>query len=103
MDLSNNYNEDSNTWVVKLSGEVDIYNSSQLKNQIDKLIDQRSGNITLDCTNLTYIDSTGLGVLIGILKRVKEYGGKINIRNLKPYIKKIFVITELDKVFSIEV
>ncbi len=103
MDLFNNYNEVNNTWEVKLSGEVDIYNSPQFKEQMVKLIDQKNGNITLDCTDLTYIDSTGLGVLIIILKRVREYGGRIRITNLKPYIKKIFVITELDKVFNIEV
>ncbi|MGI6114141.1 MAG: STAS domain-containing protein [Mahellales bacterium] len=102
MNLSNNYNEVNNTWEVKLSGEVDIYNSPNFKHQMTMLIEQKNGNIILDCTDLTYIDSTGLGVLISILKRVREYGGRIYITNLKPYIKKIFVITELDKVFSIE-
>ena len=61
----------------------------------------------IDCKELKYIDSTGLGVLIGVLKRIKDNNGNdsgnITITNLKPYIEKIFKITGLDKIFLIEV
>ena len=68
-----------------------------------QLITQKNADVVLDAKNLNYIDSTGLGVLVSILKEVKAYGGKIIIKHLKPYIAKIFTITGLDNVFSLEV
>lgn len=102
MTIEQKFKDSSNTWEVKLYGEVDIYNAPQLKESLLNLIDERQGNIVIDCENLKYIDSTGLGVLISVLKRVKEYDGTIGITNLKPYINKIFTITGLDKVFILE-
>lgn len=103
MDIHQIWNADCNEWNISLSGEIDIYNAPELKESLLKLIDQNKGDINVECSELKYIDSTGLGVLISALRRVKEYDGNITIRNLKPYINKIFVITGLDKVFSITV
>jgi anti-sigma B factor antagonist len=66
-------------------------------------MDEKGGNMIIDCQDLKYIDSTGLGVLISALRRVKDHDGTITIRGLKPYIQKIFGITGLDKIFSLEV
>ena len=102
MTTGNKYNDVSKTWEVELSGEIDIYNAPELKETFFELLDKKQGNILIDCKNLSYIDSTGLGALISVLKRVKEYDGVIEIINLKPYINKIFTITGLNKVFIIE-
>ncbi|MBT3318203.1 MAG: STAS domain-containing protein [Clostridia bacterium] len=101
--LDANYNESNNRWDVNLYGEVDIYNADSLKNELHSLIAEKSADIVLDCTNLKYIDSTGLGVLVNALKKVKETEKSIRIVNLKPYIAKIFTLTGLDKIFVIEV
>jgi anti-sigma B factor antagonist len=101
MDAS--YDESTGKWDVRLYGEVDIYNADSLKSQLHSLADQKKADIVLDCTNLKYIDSTGLGVLVSALKRVREADKHISIINLKPYIAKIFTLTGLDKVFKIEV
>ncbi len=103
MDIREKYDLDTKTWHISLNGEVDIYNAPELKEKLHKLVEQHTGDFILNCQNLTYIDSTGLGVLISALRRVKEYDGEIAITNLKPYIHKIFVITGLDKIFTIEV
>lgn len=102
MTIEQKFNDISNTWEVKLNGEIDIYNAPELKERLLELIEKRQGSIIIDCEDLKYIDSTGLGALISVLKRVKEYDGNIEIVNLKPYINKIFTITGLDKVFIIE-
>jgi len=96
------FDEEVKSWIVKIDGEVDIYNAPQLKEQLIKLLDDRKANVILQCEDLKYIDSTGLGVLISALKRVKDYNGDITIMGLKPYIRKIFSITGLDKIFTIE-
>ena len=101
--LDANYDESQDKWDVQLYGEVDIYNADSLKSELHSLIEEQSADIQLDCTNLKYIDSTGLGVLVSALKKVKESEKKICIVNLKPYIAKIFTLTGLDKIFEIEV
>lgn len=101
--LDANYDENNNRWDVNLYGEVDIYNADSLKNELQSLIAEKSADIVLDCTNLKYIDSTGLGVLVNALKKVEETENSIRIVNLKPYIAKIFTLTGLDKIFVIEV
>lgn len=103
MNIKEKFVSDTNTWHVSLNGEIDIYNAPQLKENLHKLLEQHEGNIIMDCEDLKYIDSTGLGVLISALGRVKQYNGDFIIKHLKPYIHKIFVITGLDKIFTIEV
>ena len=97
------YDEKSDKWNVQLYGEVDIYNADSLKSELHALIDERQADIVLDCTNLNYIDSTGLGVLVSALKKIREADKQISIVCLKPHIAKIFTLTGLDKVFEIGV
>jgi anti-sigma B factor antagonist len=101
--LDANYDESLNRWDVHLYGEVDIYNAESLKSELHAMIDEKKADIVLDCASLKYIDSTGLGVLVSALKKVKEANKQISIINLKPFIAKIFTLTGLDKIFLIEV
>lgn len=84
---------------VSISGEVDIYTSQELKEKLYGIADSAQSDIRIDCRNLNYIDSTGLGIFVGTLKRAKQHDRKIYIDNLKENIKKLFIITGLDKVF----
>lgn len=86
---------------IKPLGEVDIYTSPELKSKIFKLIDERNTDLLIDGEGLEYIDSTGLGVLMSIYKKLQEKGLKLTIINLKPNIYKLFDITGLNKVFNI--
>ena len=86
--------------VIKLFGEVDMFNAGEFK-KIFSPNDSRE--IIVDCENLDYIDSTGLGALVSVLKKAKEFGGTVRIIGLKPQIYKLFELTELDSIFDIEV
>jgi len=86
---------------IKPIGEVDIYTSPELKNQIFALIEERNNDIIIDCESLDYIDSTGLGVLMSIYKKMQANSLNLEIINLKPNIYKLFDITGLNKVFNI--
>jgi anti-sigma B factor antagonist len=90
--------------VVKISliGEVDIYTASSLKEKLYSIIDQVNMDLRIDCSELNYIDSTGLGIFVGTLKKAKQNDKKIYITNLKENIKKLFLITGLDKLFILE-
>lgn len=102
LDTTVNYDHEKNYWVVKPDGEVDIYTSPKMKEVLIDSLKEKDADILIDCNNLEYVDSTGLGVLISVLKRVRESGNNIIITNLKPNIRKLFDITGLDKVFIIE-
>ncbi len=88
--------------VVYLSGELDIYTAGKFKEKIYAVADFIEADLIIDCKELNYIDSTGLGIFVGTLKRLKQRNRKIYLSNLKENIKKLFMITELDKVFNIK-
>lgn len=83
-----------------LHGDIDLYNVNELKEQLQNC---KSANILIDAADLQYIDSTGLGVLVSSLNKLREKNGTIRIEGLKPHIYKIFALTSLDKIFDIEV
>lgn len=93
--------QDGNATIVDLAGEIDVYTSPKVKDALGELIDAGRYHLVIDLEKVRYIDSTGLGVLIGALKRVREHGGSIGIVCTNPQIKKIFEITGLVKIFAI--
>lgn len=97
------YKNDGGISVIKIKGEVDIYTAAEFKKQINAAIEEGCGDIHIDCSQLNYMDSTGLGVLIGALKRLREQGRNIHLKNLQPNVQKLFKITGLDKIFILEV
>ena len=102
MDIKVNVREAQvDTYVVDLNGEIDVYTSPKVKDAIGDLIDKGHYNLVINLEKVRYIDSTGLGVLIGGLKRVREHGGTVNLVCTNPQIKKIFDITGLVKIFGI--
>jgi anti-sigma B factor antagonist len=87
---------------VYIMGEIDIYTSRDLKEKLYGLIDSAKTDLKINCKELNYIDSTGLGIFVGALKKSKQYGKNIILLNLKDNIRKLFTITGLDKLFVIE-
>lgn len=92
---------DSKTQAVEVQGEIDVYTSPRVKETIHELIDAGHFNLVVNLDGVRYIDSTGLGVLIGALKKVNEKNGKIVLIITDPQINKIFNITGLVKIFPI--
>jgi len=86
---------------INLEGEIDVYTSPKLKEKILELIDGGEVSFVVNLERVTYIDSTGLGVLIGALKRTREKRGSLYLIYSNPRLKRIFEITGLDKNFSI--
>jgi len=100
--LSAVYNEEKNVWCARAEGEVDIFNSNTFRDGLLALLAETQAGIIIECTDLKYIDSTGLGALVSVLKNVKAGGGSITLRNLKPSLAKLFKITSLDKSFIMD-
>jgi anti-sigma B factor antagonist len=96
------YSEAKRRWELVVDKDMDLYAVPELKRAILECIDQRKADIHLDATGMGYIDSTGLGVLVSSLNRVREYGGSIYIKGLRPHIRRIFHLTGLDGAFVLE-
>ena len=101
-EITHHFDMSKNTWNVSLSGEIDIFNSADMKAELLKLLDEKNAHLVIECSKLEYIDSTALGVLVAILKNVKLYSGEMRLINVRPNLLKLFKITNLDKVFIIE-
>lgn len=101
LSIEKRYLAEKNMWDIKVSGEVDIYTSDKMKETLHDMIAERKSEIQIDCTDLTYIDSSGLGVLIGILKKLKEDDKNLVIFNARSNILKLLNITGLDKIFVV--
>jgi anti-sigma B factor antagonist len=87
--------------VVAVAGELDVATAPELREALYRVIEQQPSLVVVDLAAMDFIDSTGLGVLVGALKRVKEQDGALELRSLSPSAKRVFEITGLSKAFTI--
>jgi anti-sigma B factor antagonist len=92
---------DDGTYVISLTGEVDLYTAPEFKQQLLNVIAEGGKDVVVDFTNTTFIDSTTLGVLVGGVKRLRAEEGRLSLVCSDRNITKIFEITGLDRVFTI--
>lgn len=88
-------------YLIELIGDLDIYNNKKFKEKLADIYEDLDKDIVVDCSKLEYIDSTGLGSFISLLKLTRDEEKEITVKNLKKNIKKVFKITDLDKLFNI--
>lgn len=101
MDLDVETGERDGETVVSLRGEIDVYTAPRLRQTLIDLIEKGATRIVVDMAAVDFLDSTGLGVLVGGLKRVKAKEGTLKLVVSQEKILKIFDITGLTKVFPI--
>jgi anti-sigma B factor antagonist len=86
--------------VVAVSGELDIYASPRLRGTLVDLVQAGARQLVVDTSDVTFIDSTGLGVLIGILKRVRAAGGQLRVVACGEAVLRMLRVTGLHQVFA---
>lgn len=86
---------------VRLAGEVDIASAPALRKEIDTLFVSGCSSLVVDLGDVVFIDSSGLGVLIGALRRAKERGGSVSVVGASDDVARLFSITGLDGLFGI--
>lgn len=89
------------TCLMEIEGEVDVYTAPQLKQDIVDVAERGVKHLIINLSKVEYLDSTGLGVLIGGLKRLREGKGNLVLVGPGMRILRIFEITGLDKIFDI--
>ena len=87
--------------VLDIIGEIDLYNASEIKLMIQKLIDNQKYDIIINLEKVSYIDSSGIGALISSLSSLKKYQGNMKIINLLASVKRVFELTKLMSFFDI--
>jgi anti-sigma B factor antagonist len=101
LELDINTEHDASMCTLTLNGEVDVYTAPDLKKQLNDAIQSGCVNVIVDLEGVSFIDSSGLGVLVSALRRAREHDGAVRIVCTRENILKIFRITGLDKVFPI--
>jgi anti-sigma B factor antagonist len=101
VDLSLETRQENDRTVVEVGGEIDVYTAPKLRECISGLVDAGQRQIIVDLEQVEFMDSTGLGVLVGALKRVRTVDGNLDLVCTQERLLKIFRITGLSKVFPI--
>ena len=101
MDLSLTTRTEGDRTVVTVGGEIDVYTAPKLREQLVDLVNAGQYHLVVDMEQVEFLDSTGLGVLVGGLKRVRNHDGSLQLACTQEKILKIFRITGLTKVFPI--
>ena len=101
MDLTLATREADGKTVVTVGGEIDVYTAPKLRDKITELVAAGVYDIVVDMGAVEFLDSTGLGVLVGGLKKVRAHDGSMRLICNQERLLKIFRITGLAKVFAI--
>lgn len=95
LNLRNYTTSDEKAIVLEVQGEVELHNAQQLRSQLHRLCESPRPRVIVDLSQVSFIDSTGIGVLVGALKRARESAGDLIIVGAKDRVHRIFEITGL--------
>lgn len=87
--------------VLKLDGEVDIYTAGKLREAVNEAVEAGNYRLAVNLADMEFMDSSGLGVLIAALKRVKEHEGELVLVSPRDQMRRILNLTGLDKILTI--
>lgn len=91
----------NNVTVVRVEGQLIVANRHELKQIVQDAVDQGARQFVFDFTPTAYIDSSGLGALVSMSKRVRQAGGEMRLAGLNEDLRSLFELTKLDTLFSI--
>ena len=86
--------------IIHLEGAVDAHTAPQFEDAVQSVIDESQYKIIVDCQNLTYISSAGLGVFMGFIEEVRDEGGDIKICGLSEKVKQPFEILGFESLYD---
>jgi anti-sigma B factor antagonist len=87
--------------IVSVDGQLIVGNRQELKNLVHEALDRGGRKFVIDCTRTGYIDSSGLGALVSMSRKVRESGGELRIAGLNEDLRALFELTKLDTLFRI--
>jgi anti-sigma B factor antagonist len=84
---------------LRIDGTLDAATAPDLRAVVDQIVDEQRMNVTLELSGLRLIDSSGVGVIVSLFKRVRANGGQVRIQGLRDQPRAIFRLLRLDRVF----
>ena len=87
--------------VVTVDGQLIVGNRQELKQKITEALEAGERKFLIDFTNTGYIDSSGLGVLVSLSRKIREADGELRLAGLNEDLRTLFELTKLDSLFSI--
>ncbi|MGE5654088.1 MAG: anti-sigma F factor antagonist [Bacillota bacterium] len=88
--------------LVRINGELDHHTADQVRNIIDYELDKEiAKNVVLNLKGLTFMDSSGLGVIMGRYRRVTQNGGKLVACQINPQIRRVFDLSGLPRILTV--
>ena len=87
--------------IIEITGEVDLYNTKDLKDLFDQMIKQGKYKIVLNLKNVPFMDSSGIGTIVTSMYKLRKYDGDLKVCNLFGSVAKVFNLTRINT--SIEV
>ena len=98
MDLRIAVTENGTSRTVRLEGTCDLATAPELRNALQQLTPPEIREVTVEVSALEFIDSTGLGVILGAMRRLREGAGTLRIAGASGTVRRVLEITDLDKV-----
>jgi anti-sigma B factor antagonist len=98
--ISSEVNPGKHLAIIRLEGELDAYTSETVRETVIGLVRDGYTQLLFDLGKLSYLDSSGLGVLVGALKRVREREGDLVLVVDNPRLLRLFELTGLEKIFN---
>lgn len=94
--------EDKNLIIEFMVPELDHHITNEVRDGIDSILNSKPiKNIIFDFKNIKFMDSSGIGVIIGRYKKISNEGGKVSVVNVNDRVRKIFDLSGMDKIISI--
>jgi anti-sigma B factor antagonist len=93
--------QEGSVHVLSLSGRLDLASGGTLKEQMKALFDKGATSVHLNLAEVEFINSSGLGALVSVMKEVRILKGRLTLSNLASYVQEIFEITQLSHIFEI--
>ncbi|HEX2315784.1 MAG TPA: STAS domain-containing protein [Thermomonospora sp.] len=101
MDFAVEQRTEKDVTIVKVSGEIDVFSSPKLREMLIDVIDKGPLHLVVDLGDVTFLDSTGLGVLVGIYHRLRARSGTMSFVGANERVRRVFHVTQLTKIFSL--
>jgi anti-sigma B factor antagonist len=93
--------DDGDVTVLRISGSLDALSTPELRPTIDALVAEKRPTITVDLSELRLIDSSGVGAIVSLYKRMRALGAKVEVVGLKDQPLAIFRLLRLDRIFTV--
>ena len=93
--------EQGNIVIFSLTGRLDLSNGGKLKEEIKKSLTSGKTSIHLNLGNVEFVNSSGLGALVSIMKEIRLQKGRLTLSDMADYVQEIFDITQLSHIFEI--